>query len=282
MMLDAVFHSTKDILFHLAKKEIMHDTNIIPNTPEQQTALFKSLIAAVSETKDIHADSVNPHFKSKYASLSKHIEVLKPIFAKHGLAVIQLPCGNEAGVGVRTFVIHKDGGCISAEAIVPADKGMQGQHAGAIYSYVRRYAIASVAGCATDDDDAELDRMLKEGKSYNPKPSAPAPSAIAFDKPKAQSFPSSAPAGGNSGEVVVPFGDRKGQPLSSLPLVENDRSIKFGDLTYFAKRWTPKPYGDNPNPSARDLKVKAEAERLFSLHQANGDDKVENTDDVPY
>lgn len=280
-MFDTKFYRTKDLLFHLDKTENMHDTNIISNTSEQQTALFKSLISAISETKDIHADSVNPYHKSKYASLSKHLEILKPIFSKHGLAVIQLPCGHSEGVGIRTFVIHKDGGCISAEAVVPADKGMSGQNAGALYSYIRRYALASIAGVATEDDDAELDRMLKNEKTSNTKPSASAQNAIPFEKPASKSY-SASHASASSGDVLVPFGDKKGQPLSSLPLVEPDRSVKFGDLTYFAKRWTPKPYGDNPNPSARDLKIKAEAERLFSLHQANEGGKVENTDDVPY
>lgn len=248
-------------------------TPMTQENTEAQTKLYKALVNFISETTDIHADSVNPFHKSKYASLSKHLEVLKPLLKKHGLAIVQMPIGDEYGVGVRTLIIHTDGGMLNADAIVPAEKGLSGQQAGTIYSYLRRYSLASVCGCATDDDDAELDRQIRGGA----KASAPAPV-----KAKATA-PASAPAVASGEEILVPFGDRKGQPLSSLPLVEPNREVKFGDLTYFAKRWTPKPFGDNPNPSARDLKVKAEAQRLFDKI-ANGDTACEQPtqDEVPF
>ena len=249
------------------------------NTAETQQALFAALINFVAETKDIHADSVNPFHGSKYASLSAHLEVLKPLAAKHGLAIIQMPTGTEGTVGVTTLVIHKDGGYIKSDAEIPAEKGISGQQAGILYSYIRRYSLASIAGCATDDDDAELDRQIRTKapaakKAYVAPSSAPAfPQAtVPFVSPK-----SAEPAG----EILVPFGDHKGKPLSSLPLIEPNREVKFGDLTYFAKRWTPKPFGDNPNPSARDLRVKAEAQRLFEK-LSSGAAPAQTSDDVPF
>jgi len=248
------------------------------NTAENQQALFQALINFVAETKDIHADSVNPFHGSKYASLSAHLEVLKPIAAKHGLAIIQMPTGTEGTVGVTTIVIHKDGGYIKSDADIPAEKGISGQQAGILYSYIRRYSLASIAGCATDDDDAELDRQIRT-KAPAAKKAYVAPSAPASAPSAAPAFTqkSSEPAG----DVLVPFGDHKGKPLSSLPLIEPNREVKFGDLTYFAKRWTPKPFGDNPNPSARDLKVKAEAQRLFEKLSSCAA-PVQTSDDVPF
>lgn len=247
------------------------------HNPDNQTALFNALIDFIAETKDIHADSVNPFHKSKYASLAKHLEVLKPLLNKHGLAILQFPCGYDKEVGVRTYVIHRQGGFISTDALIPCESGMKGQDAGAIYSYIRRYAIASICGTATDDDDCELDRQTKSSPAVS-KPKAPAPKAETVTKGTGVF---AAPASGDA--VLVPFGDRKGQPLSSLPLVETDRSVKFGDLTYFAKRWTPKPFGDNPNPSARDLKVKAEAERLFAAATTGASAEADQpSDDVPF
>lgn len=245
------------------------------NNEQTQKALFNALINFVAETKDIHADSVNPFHGSKYASLSAHLSVLKPLAAKHGLAIIQMPTGTEGTVGVTTLVIHKDGGYIKTDADIPAEKGISGQQAGILYSYIRRYSLASIAGCATDDDDAELDRQIRTKapaakKAYVAPSVAPATSSAPAFTPK-----SAEPAG----EILVPFGDHKGKPLSSLPLIEPNREVKFGDLTYFAKRWTPKPFGDNPNPSARDLKVKAEAERLFAKLSAG---PAAVSDDVPF
>ena len=246
-----------------------------PNTAETQKALFNALINFVAETKDIHADSVNPFHNSKYASLSAHLEVLKPLAAKHGLAIIQMPTGTEGTVGVSTLVIHKDGGYIKSDADIPAEKGISGQQAGILYSYIRRYSLASIAGCATDDDDAELDRQIRT-KAPAAKKAYTAPSAA----PASASAPAFIPKSAEpAGDVLVPFGDHKGKPLSSLPLIEPNREVKFGDLTYFAKRWTPKPFGDNPNPSARDLKVKAEAQRLFEKLSSGG---ATTTDEIPF
>ena len=247
------------------------------NNEENQKALFNALINFVAETKDIHADSVNPFHGSKYASLSAHLAVLKPLAAKHGLAIIQMPTGTEGTVGVTTLVIHKDGGYIKTDADIPAEKGISGQQAGILYSYIRRYSLASIAGCATDDDDAELDRQIRS-KAPMAKKASVAPSAA----PAVASAPAFTPKSAEpAGEILVPFGDHKGKPLSSLPLVEPNREVKFGDLTYFAKRWTPKPFGDNPNPSARDLKVKAEAQRLFEK-LSSGAAPAQTSDDVPF
>ena len=79
------------------------------NTPEQQVAINKALVGFISETTDILADSDNPFHKSRYASLSKHLEVLKPLLKKHGLTVLQLPSGDFESVGIKTIILHESG-----------------------------------------------------------------------------------------------------------------------------------------------------------------------------
>ena len=246
------------------------------NTAEQQTELNIALVNALSETQDIVADSTNPFHKNSYASLSKHLEILKPIFKKHGLGILQFPIGNEGAVGVRTIIIHASGGSVEADALIPADKEMSGQDAGSIYSYLRRYSLASVAGVATEDCDAETNRLAKSGSkppAYAPKPVARPATAVASSPAKP------APAGF---VAVAPFGDRKGTPLSDLPLTEADRTVKFGDLNYFANRWTPKPFGDSTTISAKDTNTKNEAVRLWDKSQNPSVADVETSDEVPF
>ena len=239
-----------------------------PNTPEQQVAINKALIGFIAETEDILANDYNPHFKSKFADLSSHLKYLKPLLKKHGLTVLQLPSGDYEAVGIKTIILHESGAMIEEKCLIPCDKGMLGQHAGAIITYLRRYALATLAGVATDDDDAETDRIAKTQAKPAYKPATPVAKA------------SPAPATPASGGVVLtPFGDRKGQPLSSLPLEEADRAVKFGDLKYFATKWQPKPYGDNPNPSAKDLATKAEAVRLWNASQNSA---TSSSEDVPF
>ena len=254
------------------------------NTPEQQVELNKALIKALSETKDIIADSTNPFHKNKYASLSKHLEVIKPIFKKHGLGILQMPIGNSDSVGVRTIIIHEDGGSVSSDAFVPAEKGISGQNAGSLYSYIRRYAMASVAGVATEDDDAETNRT-----------ESPAPSAnyVNLNAKNTKYIPNpnaeKAVQGKGSTDVVAPFGDAKGTPLSALPLRSTDRSKKCADLNYWANAWQPKPFGDSGVISKRDLATKAEAQRLWAESNEGSTQEAEQpsittetADNVPF
>jgi len=251
------------------------------NTPEQQVALNKALIKALSQTKDIVADSTNPFHKNSYASLSKHLEILKPIFAKQGLGILQMPIGDMDSVGIRTIILHEDGGSVRADALIPADKGMSGQNAGSVYSYLRRYALASVAGCATSDDDAETNRieapapaknyvnLNAKGTKFIPNPNAEKPVQT---------------KGGS--DAVAPFGDAKGTPLSALPHRSDDKSKKCADLNYWANFWQPRPFGDTGKISAKDMYTKSEAQRLWA--EANGASadapasQPDVTDEIPF
>jgi len=254
-----------------------------PNpTNENKVELYVALVNAVSETKDIVADATNPFHKNKYATLSAHLSALKPIFAKHGLAIIQFPIGSAESVGVRTTIIHTSGQSLSADALVPAEKGMSGQNAGALVSYLRRYAIAGVCGVATDDDDAESDRVAKT--QYK---SAPVASqTVSLGTTKTSKFipnPNAEQAVQSKGSssAVAPFGDAKGQPLSALPRTSDDRSKKCADLNYWANVWEPRPFGDSGKVSAKDSATKSEAIRLWNEAEAPASSDP-TMDDVPF
>lgn len=256
-----------------------NDTNMPINTNENQIKLNISLVNAIKETKDIHADSTNPFHKSKYASLSAHLEALKPIFAKHGLAIIQFPIGQSECVGVRTIVLHVDGGSISSDALIPAEKGMTGQQAGAIISYLRRYALASVAGVATEDDDAETDRTVRTAYvAPASTKTAPKTTTKYIPNPNAEL----ASTGKGQSSFVAPFGDAKGTPLSALPLKSDDRTKKCADLSYWATVWEPRPFGDTGKISAKDQATKFEAVRLWNEANGTGASQPETTDEVPF
>jgi hypothetical protein len=266
--------------------ELFHDifpnqNHMNQNTPEQQVALNKALIKALSQTKDIVADSTNPFHKNNYASLSKHLEILKPIFSKHGLGILQMPIGDMDSVGIRTIIIHEDGGSVRADTLVPADKGLSGQNAGSLYSYLRRYALASLAGVATEDDDCEQNRVESAPKKTYVS-TAPAKNTKWIPNTDA---PKSATAKVGS-DAVAPFGDAKGTPLSALPLKSNDRSKKCADLNYWANAWQPKPFGDSTTISKRDLALKAEAQRLWA--ESNGESaqepvaEADSCDEIPF
>ena len=244
--------------------------------------LAPALIKALCETQDIVADSKNPFHHNKYASLSAHLKALKPIFAKHGLAIVQFPTsGYDNGVGVKTIVLHTSGEMLESSVVInePSEKGkdkngndferrgFSGQQAGALISYLRRYALASVSGVATEDDDAETDRVVNGGEAvrtinksnYIPNPNA-APAA------------SSAPVSGDiDPSIAVPFGRSKGQAIGTLTKE---------DLKFWAESWEPRPYEKTGKVTKKDATLKATAVALYSGTAATKSNVP--VDDVPF
>lgn len=232
-----------------------------PDHNQKQTALFKALVSFVEETQDVIADSKNPFHKNTYASLSAHLAEIKPIAAKHGIAILQFPATEEGCVGVRTVVVHINGGSISQFVGVPASKEMTGQNAGALFSYFRRYALASIAGVSTEDDDGESDRAAKIPYPKPDKTVAQAPKSS-----RAESEPSSID------DLIVPFGKNKGNKLSEL----DDYN-----LGWWANTWEPKPWEKTGKVGPKDLALKAGAVKLWSDRQNQTVDDVAG-DDVPF
>lgn len=235
----------------------------------QRAELNTALVNAIAETQDVHADSTNPFHKNKYASLSAHLAVIKPIFAKHGLAVIQFPTSTERAIGVTTTIIHKSGSQIMESIMIPVGENVKGQDAGSIISYLRRYALAAIAGIATEDDDAETDRVVRvpvaSGASgsisttkFIPNPSAKAPSPVSAEVSVDFSLP-------------VPFGKAKGTALQDL---------SDNDLDYWANKWEPKPWEKTGKVGPKDLALKASAVALWQSKQSSPSEPQQ--DEVPF
>jgi len=220
------------------------------NNIEYRAKLNSALVKAIAETKDVHADSTNPFHKNKYASLGAHLEAIKPIFAKHGLAVMQFPTSCDKSIGVNTVIIHESGASIEESICIPVGESIKGQEAGAIISYLRRYALASVAGVATEDDDAEINRVAQGG--------APALRTNTVQTTKFIPNPNASAeiTGEVNFELTVPFGKAKGTSLNNLPL---------SDLDYWANKWEPKPWEKTGKVGAKDLALKSSAQALWTL-----------------
>jgi hypothetical protein len=107
-------------------------------------------------------DSSNPFFKSSYADLTSVIKAIKQPFADNGLSYTQFPVSSDIGVGVATRLMHVSGQWVESEFVLPIVK-QDPQAAGSAITYARRYALQSIAGIPTADDDAES-AMLRSDK----------------------------------------------------------------------------------------------------------------------
>lgn len=114
--------------------------------------LFAALAAAQGEIENANKNAANPHFRSKYADLAEVLNTIRPVFAKHGLSLIQSPGFDGSMASVTTVLAHQSGGYMTSTAsCVPAKADAQG--IGSATTYLRRYGAAAVAGIAQEDDD---------------------------------------------------------------------------------------------------------------------------------
>jgi len=97
-------------------------------------------------------DSKNPFFKSNYADLSSVVQAIKQPFADNGLSYSQFPIYEDKLVGVETILMHSSGQWISNKLLLPMTK-QDPQAAGSAITYARRYALQSIAGIPSEDDD---------------------------------------------------------------------------------------------------------------------------------
>lgn len=112
-------------------------------------AFAKALAEMPDITKGRTADTGS--YKYKYADLSDVLDAVKTTLAKHGLAVSQWPSDE----GVHTAVMHDKGGVILFPPLKVGDGKGTPQQQGSAITYARRYALMSICGIATEDDDGK-------------------------------------------------------------------------------------------------------------------------------
>jgi hypothetical protein len=113
------------------------------------TKLTAALVKFQGQMLKVGKDSINPHFKNRYASLSTIIEATQKPLADCGLAIIQLPEGENC---LRTVLIHESGEYLSESyKMTPSKNDPQGL--GSAITYQRRYALGAILNLNIDEDD---------------------------------------------------------------------------------------------------------------------------------
>ena len=135
--------------------------NLEHATPE----LFAAIASAQAEVENATKSATNPHFKSRYADLAEVLNTVRPVFARHGLAVIQAVSSSGQEVTVTTTIAHKTGGFVTS-ALTALAPSLKVQDLGSVTTYLRRYSVAAMAGISQEDDDGNAASQVK--------PSAPA------------------------------------------------------------------------------------------------------------
>lgn len=108
---------------------------------------------AIAKTHTATVASDKGKYTYNYADLADILAAVRPVLAKHGLAVTQPVELLESGkLMLRTSVCHKDGSAIHSTMPIPHMEGRP-QQFGSTLTYARRYALSSLIGIATEEDD---------------------------------------------------------------------------------------------------------------------------------
>ena len=115
--------------------------------------LVDALAAAQAEMRNPVFDKVNPHFKSKFASLAAVRDAVVPVLARHGIAMTQT-YGFIEGAQLLITTLHYGNEQIVSQVPLPAYQ--QPQQWASATTYIRRVSLMAIAGvCGDEDDDAE-------------------------------------------------------------------------------------------------------------------------------
>lgn len=121
---------------------------------EQINELATALAKAQGEMKPALKDSINPHFKSKYADLASVWETIRAPLSRNGLSVTQTLGAdpNNESTLLYTTLLHSSGQYVgSVQYLLPRDKTPQGL--AAALTYARRQSLQAIVGVAADEDD---------------------------------------------------------------------------------------------------------------------------------
>jgi hypothetical protein len=200
---------------------------------DQIESIAAALVQALGELQDLpKTQTANVgKFAYSYATLADALQMARPIFAKHGLAVTQTAATVGDEIGIYTTVLHSSGQFVtSLPLLMPA--GKTAQETGSAVTYGKRYSLMAVLGLATEDDDGanaaprrprEAPKLPSKAPNPSPPPRTPEEAEI---RSTIASLPSDA-AARLRGEFRAEFG-------STLADLEEARHV---DAARFVGLW---------------------------------------------
>ncbi len=113
-----------------------------------------ALLAAQKAMSHAAKSATNPHFKSKYADLATVIDAVKGPLNDAGIVFMQTIGNTTEGVQVTTTLLHESGQSLESTIYLPVPQQTP-QAYGSGITYAKRYALQSMCGLPSEDDDGE-------------------------------------------------------------------------------------------------------------------------------
>ena len=157
----------------------MDEKNMESRQSESITNLMRKLMLAQMEFGVAKRSSDNPFYKSKYADWSEIVAATRPAMAKQALSLMMVPLTMSMGTtkitrnsttetgesvaeetmypmrgtGIRATLMDTDSGEWIETSVFMAAQNESPQAAGSALTYMSRYAVRTLTGVVTDDDD---------------------------------------------------------------------------------------------------------------------------------
>jgi len=131
--------------------------------------LAKALPKAQAAIARISKDAANPHFSSKYASLTEIADAALPAMNGAGITVLQPVTAGAGAVHVTTILLHESGQWLRSTHIVPVSKN-DAQGVGSALTYARRQALQALLTMAPQGEDDDGEGAVGRGAGRPPLP----------------------------------------------------------------------------------------------------------------
>lgn len=200
-------------------------------TSESIAKLADALAKAQGAMEPAAKDSLNPHFKSRYADFASVTDALRKPLAENGLSYVQ-------GVGIdgdlvtlTTRLLHVSGEWVESTCGVrPQQAGPQA--VGSAISYLRRYSLSALVGLASEEDDDANAASAPPKQQARPAAAKPAPQAAksAPAKPAVSGPPEPPPPTDADAPPPDDIDDSFVTPNTPAPTPAptHDRTLSFG------------------------------------------------------
>jgi len=136
--------------------------------------LAKALPEAQAAIAKITRDAANPHFGSRYASLTEIADAVLPAMNSHGFSVLQGVTAAGAGVTVTTRLLHTSAQWLQSTHLVPVSR-QDAQGVGSALTYARRQALQALLTVAPQGEDDDGEGAVGRGAGRPPLPPAKPP-----------------------------------------------------------------------------------------------------------
>lgn len=158
-------------------------------TSESIAKIATSLSKAQGSMRAAIKDTVNPHFRSRYADLAGVWDACREALSLNGLAVVQTPGEiSERSITLTTLLCHESGEWMRSAFTIPVSKA-DAQGVGSAVTYARRYALAAMVGIVQDDDDGNAATgSASQARKAPPAPRPQPQDPVAQPQPQAQEF----------------------------------------------------------------------------------------------